>query len=183
MCILVTNNEKSIAEEITYTRASRILSEYVNKKGVKMPYYPNNNLRYFQADFVPSERTEINRRLLTARSTDLLCIKEDCFISNTKDWKISDKQAQVFTNGLGKFMVVVYHSRITNSVIEEITKKIETLETTEKVKVYAFNPTKDSIEDDFFKVADKIVAVPLPDSIYNAYLATFRSLKLNQDTL
>ena len=182
-CILVTNNENNICEEVTYERNKRVIEGYTNAKGIEVEGLENNNLRYFQADFVASERTEINRRLLTARSTDLLCIKEDCFISNTKNWEINEKQAQIFTNGLGKYMVVVYHSRITGSVIEEITKKIETLETTEKVKVYAFNPTKDSIEDDFFKVADKIVAVPLPDSIYNAYLATFRSLKINKDTL
>ena len=182
-CILVTNNENNICEDVTYKRNERVIQGYKNAKGIEVEGLENNNLRYFQADFVPSERTELNRRLLTARSTDLLCIKEDCFISKTKDWQINEKHAQIFTNGLGKYMVVVYHSRKTTEVIEELSKKIENLETSEKVKVYAFNPTKDAIEDDFFKVGDKIVAVPLPDSIYNAYLATFRSLKLNQDAL
>ena len=57
---------------------------------------------------------------------------------------------------------------------------IKNLETTEKIKVYAFSPERETIEDDFFEVADSIDAVPLPDSIYNAYRATFRSLKLNK---
>ena len=129
---------------------------------------------------MPSERTEMNRRLLTARSTELLCIKENCYIDNTKDFSINEKQAKLFTNGLGKYMVVVYHTRNQDQVIEQLSEIIADLDTTEKVKVYAFSPEKEIIEDDFYKVADKITAVPLPDSIYNAYRATFRTLKLDK---
>lgn len=179
-CILVTNNENKIAEEVTYERNKRVIQGYTNAKGEQVEGLVNNNLRYFQADFVPSERTEINRRLLTARSTELLCIKEDCFLDVTKDYNIKERQAKLFTNGLGKYMIVIYHSRNQEEVIGQLTELIQNLETTEKIKLYAFSPEKESIEEDFFAVADKISAVPLPDSIYNAYRATFRTLKLNQ---
>ena len=76
-------------------------------------------------------------------------------------------------------MIVIYHSRNQEEVIGQLTELIQNLETTEKIKLYAFSPEKESIEEDFFAVADKIAAVPLPDSIYNAYRATFRTLKLN----
>ena len=178
-CILVTNNENKIAEEVTYERNKRVIQGYTNAKGEQVEGQVNNNLRYFQADFVPSERTEINRRLLTARSTELLCIKEDCFLDVTKDYNIKERQAKLFTNGLGKYMIVIYHSRNQEEVIGQLTELIQNLETTEKIKLYAFSPEKESIEEDFFAVADKIAAVPLPDSIYNAYRATFRTLKLN----
>ena len=178
-CILVTNNENKIAEEVTYERNKRVIQGYTNAKGEQVEGLVNNNLRYFQADFVPSERTEINRRLLTARSTELLCIKEDCFLDVTKDYNIKERQAKLFTNGLGKYMIVIYHSRNQEEVISQLTELIQNLETTEKIKLYAFSPEKESIEEDFFAVADKIAAVPLPDSIYNAYRATFRTLKLN----
>ena len=178
-CILVTNNENKIAEEVTYERNKRVIQGYTNAKGEQVEGLVNNNLRYFQADFVPSERTEINRRLLTARSTELLCIKEDCFLDVTKDYNIKERQAKLFTNGLGKYMIVIYHSRNQEEVIAQLTELIQNLETTEKIKLYAFSPEKESIEEDFFAVADKIAAVPLPDSIYNAYRATFRTLKLN----
>ena len=178
-CILVTNNENKIAEEVTYERNKRVIQGYTNAKGEQVEGLTNNNLRYYQADFVPSERTEVNRRLLTARSTDLLCIKEDCFLDVTKDYNIKERQAKLFTNGLGKYMIVIYHSRNQEEVIAQLTELIQNLETTEKIKLYAFSPEKESIEEDFFAVADKIAAVPLPDSIYNAYRATFRTLKLN----
>lgn len=178
-CILVTNNENKIAEEVTYERNKRVIQGYTNAKGEQVEGLVNNNLRYFQADFVPSERTEINRRLLTARSTELLCIKEDCFLDVTKDYNIKERLAKLFTNGLGKYMIVIYHSRNQEEVIAQLTELIKNLETTEKIKLYAFSPEKESIEEDFFAVADKIAAVPLPDNIYNAYRATFRTLKLN----
>lgn len=178
-CILVTNNENKIAEEVTYERNKRVIQGYTNAKGEQVEGLVNNNLRYFQADFVPSERTEINRRLLTARSTELLCIKEDCFLDVTKDYNIKERQAKLFTNGLGKYMIVIYHSRNQEEVIAQLTELIQNLETTKKIKLYAFSPEKESIEEDFFAVTDKIAAVPLPDSIYNAYRATFRTLKLN----
>lgn len=179
-CILVTNNENKIAEEVTYERNKRVIQGYTNAKGEQVEGLTNNNLRYYQADFVPSERTERNRRLLTARSTELLCIKENCFIDKTNDFGINEKQAKLFSNGLGKYMVVVYHTRNQVEVINQLSSIISGLETSEKVKVYAFSPEKEIIEDDFYKVADKITAVPLPDSIYNAYRATFRTLKLDK---
>ncbi|MDM1137818.1 site-specific DNA-methyltransferase [Empedobacter sp. R132-2] len=179
-CIIVTNNENQIAEKVAYERNKRVIQGYTNAKGEQVEGLINNNLRYYQADFVPSERTEVNRRLLTARSTELLCIKENCFIDKTNDFGINEKQAKLFSNGLGKYMVVVYHTRNQEEVIEQLSSIISGLETSEKVKVYAFSPEKEIIEDDFYKVADKITAVPLPDSIYNAYRATFRTLKLDK---
>ena len=45
--------------------------------------------------------------------------------------------------------------------------------------MYAFSPEKETLMEDFWDVADHIEAVPLPDAIYNAYRATFRTIKLN----
>jgi len=180
-CILVTNNENNIAEEVTYERNKRVIQGYTNAKGDQVEGLTNNNLRYYQSDFIPSARTEVNRRQLTARSTELLCIKENCYHCITADFGINPKQAQLFTDLLGRYMVVVYHSRSMEAVVEKLTEVIQGLETTEKVKIYAFSPEKDSIEDDFFAVQDKIETVPLPDSIYNAYVATFRNITLSQN--
>lgn len=180
-CILITNNENNIAEEVTYERNKRVIEGYTNTKGEKIEGLTNNNLRYYKADFVPSEKTEINRRLLTARSTELLCIKEDCYLDVTKEYDISERQARVFTNGLGKYMFVIYHSRNHLEVVNKLSEVAKKIETTEKIKVYAFSTEKEIIEDDFYKIADKIEAVPLPDSIYNAYRATFRTLKLDRE--
>ena len=64
-CILVTNNENNICEEVTYERNKRVIQGYTNAKGTQVPGLTNNNLRYYKTGFVPSAKTEVNRRLLT----------------------------------------------------------------------------------------------------------------------
>jgi adenine-specific DNA-methyltransferase len=177
--IICTNNQNGIAENICYERNKRKITGYTSTLSHITESLVNNNLRYYKACFIPSERTEVNRRKLTQESTDLLCIKEDCYNNVSKEYFLNEKEAKLFTNGLGKFMLVVYHSRNQMEVVEKLTGIIPTIETTEKIKLYAFSPEKETIEADFLSVADKIEAVPLPDSIYNAYRATFRTLKLD----
>jgi adenine-specific DNA-methyltransferase len=179
-CILVTNNENNICEEVTYERNKRVIKGYTNTKGVNIEGLKNNNLRYFKSEFVPSSKTEQNKRLLTQASTNLLCIKEDCYQDITEKEGFNSLHCSIFTNGIGKYLIVVYHSRQINTVCEQLTNYIKGLETTEKVKLYAFSPEKETLLEDFYEVQDKIYAVPLPEAIYNAYRATFRTLKLDK---
>ena len=43
-----------------------------------------------------------------------------------------------------------------------------------------FTARAETLVADFWEVADKIEAVPLPEAIYNAYRATFKTIKLNK---
>ncbi len=61
--------------------------------------------------FYSSNKSETNRRLLTHSSTDLLCIKEDCYTDLTEDNGFNIKQCRIFTNDAGKYLIIVYHSR------------------------------------------------------------------------
>lgn len=179
-CILVTNNENNICEEVTYERNKRVIQGYTNAKGVAIAGLENNNLRYYKSECVPSSKTEQNKRLLTQLSTELLCIKENCYQDITATAGFNKLQCGIFTNSKGKYLIVLYHSRQINAVCEQLTNYIKGLETTEKVKLYAFSPEKETLMDDFYEVQDKIAAVPLPEAIYNAYRATFRTLKLEK---
>lgn len=179
-CILVTNNENNICEEVTYERNKKVIQGYTNSKNEQITGLTNNNLRYFKSEFVPSSKTEQNKRLLTEASTELLCIKEDCYQDITEKEGFNRLHCGVFTNGSGKYLVVVYHSRQINAICEQLTNYIKGLETTENIKLYAFSPEKETLLEDFYEVEDKIDAVPLPEAIYNAYRATFRTLKLDK---
>jgi adenine-specific DNA-methyltransferase len=179
-CILVTNNENNICEEVTYERNKRVIQGYTNSKNEQIIGLANNNLRYFKSEFVPSSKTEQNKRLLTQASTELICIKEDCYQDITSTEGFNSLHCSIFTNGIGKYLIVVYHSRQINAVCEQLTNYIKVVETTEKVKLYAFSPEKETLLEDFYEVEDKIDAVPLPEAIYNAYRATFRTLKLDK---
>ena len=179
-CILVTNNENNICEEVTYERNKRVIQGYTNAKGIQVEGLINNNLRYYKSDFVPSTKTEINKRLLTKAGTELLQIKENCYNNLTEANGFNSKQCAVFSDNYGKYMIVVYHSRKQQEVCEQLVDYIKTLDTAHPVKLYAFSPEKETLVSDFEEVADKIEAVPLPDAIYNAYKATLRTLKLER---
>ena len=151
------------------------------KKGEDIPGYRQNSLRYFKTDFVPSLKSEENRRKLTQSSTDLLCIKEDCYTDLTEANGFNIKQCRIFTNDAGKYLIIVYHSRQQIQVCEQLAEYIKTLNSlTEKVRLYGFSPEKETLTEDFIEVADKIEAVPLPEALYNAYRATFKAIKLDK---
>lgn len=182
-CILVTNNENNICEEVTYERNKRVIQGYTNAKGLEVGGLTNNHLRYYKSEFVPSTKNEANRRLLTNASTELLCIRENCFTDITKQAGFKSSECKVFQNDLGKYMVVIYHSRNFPSVCEQVNQWVSenfNLPLEEKVRLYCFSPEKDSLAEDFADIEDYIEAVPLPDAIYNAFRATFKTLKLDR---
>lgn len=180
-CILVTNNENNICEEVTYERNKRVIQGYTNNKGVEVAGLSANNLRYYKSAFVPSNKSEHNKRLLTTASTELLCIKEDCYTDITTANGYTAKQCRLFTNNSGRYLVVVYHSRHPLPVYKQLMAFINGIDTSvEKVRLYGFSPEKETLVEDFYEVAHKIEAVPLPEAIYNAYRATFKTLKLDR---
>ena len=180
-CILVTNNENNICEEVTYERNRRVIQGYTNAKGEWVKGLKNNNLRYYLVDFVDSAKTEVNRRKLTVLSTNLLQIKEECYLDITEVEGFDRSKCSIHSNEHGKYMVVIYHSRTQIETTELLSNWIAIrTDLSEKVKIYAFGHETEIIVDDFYAVADKIDAVPLPDAIYNAYRATFRTLKLDK---
>ncbi len=132
---------------------------------------------------MPSTKNEANRRLLTNASTELLCIRENCFTDITKQAGFKPSECKVFLNDLGKYMVVIYHSRNFPIVCEQVNEWVKenfNLPLEEKIRLYCFSPEKDSLAEDFADIEDYIEAVPLPDAIYNAFRATFKTLKLDR---
>ena len=158
-CILVTNNENNICEEVTYERNKRVIQGYTNAKGVAVEGLKNNNLRYFKSEYVSRETSLKNKRELTYLATELLCIKEDCYTEKT----IAIKDAKLFVNKKVA-LLVLFDDHIIPDAIEFI-KSFEG----PKIKVYVFSIGSDPYTEDFTEVLDKIELCALPDAIYKAY--------------
>jgi adenine-specific DNA-methyltransferase len=158
-CILTTNNENNICEDVTYPRCNRILKRYVNKKGKEMPFFSKNNLRYYKSEFISREPSLKNKRHLTQLATELLCIKEDCYAEQ----KINIKQARLFANSKVSLLIL-----FDDHVIPQALEFIKTLEAPE-IKVYVFSMGSDPYTEDFAEVLDKVTLCALPDAIYKAY--------------
>ncbi|HIQ85127.1 MAG TPA: site-specific DNA-methyltransferase [Candidatus Cryptobacteroides excrementigallinarum] len=165
-CILVTNNENNICEEVTYERNKRVIQGYTTPKGEEVPGLTGNTLRYYRTDFISRDRSPRNMRALVAASTDLLCIKNDIYKeARLAGRNINPKIARYFAEG-GRSMLVIYDER----AISAIVKILETVEPgKEKIKVYVFSAGSYAYDDEFEEVADKVELCALPDAIYQAY--------------
>lgn len=166
-CILVTNNENNICEEVTYERNKRVINGYTTPKGVEVEGLKNNRLRYYKTDFISRDRTMRNMRQLVNASTDMLCIKEDLYTEQKMFgcWKINPKVARYFSDGK-KHMLVVYDER----AVEQLPDMIAKIDFGgKKLKIYIFSPERYAFDDDFYEVQDKVQLVALPAAIYDAY--------------
>lgn len=167
-CILVTNNENGICENVTYERNKRVIQGYTTPKGEDVPGLTANTLRYYKTDFISRDRTQRNMHALVEAATDLLCIKEDLYEEQTHfgRYKTHPKALRYFAQG-SKRMLVLYRDEYTEEVAAEI-ENIE-LPQDEKIKIYIFSPSRYAYDDMFQDVAEKVTLVALPAAIYDAY--------------
>lgn len=165
-CILCTNNENGICENVTYERNKRVIQGYTKPNGVHVEGLKDNNLRYYRTDFVSRNRSTKNMRRLVQLSTDMLCIKENLY-DEQKTFAGMPTYKNIyryFTHGEQK-MLIIYDERY----VDEIVKLINSVETSEKIKVYVFSPSEDPWEACFEAVNDKVELCALPQAIYNTY--------------
>ncbi len=166
-CILVTNNENNICEEVTYERNKRVIEGYTTPKGNHVEGLHNNNLRYYKTKLLPRERTQLNMRDLVNAATDLLCIKEDLYDEEVTfgRYKVHPKLMRYFSDGM-RHMLIVYREEIVDQLAEEIA----TMDFgKERLKIFIFSPARYAFNDNFFEVQDKVELVALPAAIYDAY--------------
>jgi len=166
-CILVTNNENNIAEEVTYERNKRIIQSYTNAKGQKVEGLTNNNLRYYKTDFVDRVPSLSNKRQLTKLATELLCIKENCYQEVTLQL-LTAKWHRLFTNGKDKYVYIVYDDFYIEDAVE-LLKKFILKNKEAKIKVYVFSNGQYAYAEEFEEIAENITLSALPDAIYKAY--------------
>ena len=165
-CILVTNNENGICENVTYERNRRVIQGYTTPKGEQVAGLTGNTLRYYKTDFVGRTRSVQNMRRLVNLSTDMLCIKEDLYTEQPTfcGERTYKNIFRYFSDGQ-KQMLVIYREE----AIEHLVELIYDMDVTDKIKIYVFSPSEDPWEDSFEDVSDKVELCALPAAIYNAY--------------
>ena len=165
-CILVTNNENNICEEVTYERNRRVIQGYTNAKGEEVAGLTKNNLRYYRTGFVGRNRSMQNMRKLVNLATDMLCIKEDLYTEqNTFGGQKTYKGIFRYFDDGKKQMLVIYREE----AIDELVDIIYDMDIPQPIKVYVFSPSEDPWEGSFDDVSDKVELCALPQAIYNTY--------------
>lgn len=166
-CILVTNNENKICEEVTYERNKRVINGYTTPKGEQVEGLKNNSLRYYKTELLPREKSPRNMRALMAAATELLCIKEDLYEESKRfgRYRTNPKTIRYFEKG-DKRMLIIFCEELADQIAEEI----KTLDFGgDKLKIYIFSPDRYAFDDNFYEVQDKVTLVALPAAIYDAY--------------
>lgn len=165
-CILATNNENGICENVTYERNRRVIQGYTTPKGEEIPGLTHNNLRYYKTKLLPRQQTVKNKRVLVEASTDLLCIKNNVYTEQTcfAGRKLKPSCARYFDNGETK-MLVIYNELTVDAFAETIYH----MDVEGKILIYVFSNTRYAYDDNFEDVLDKVELCALPAAIYDAY--------------
>ena len=166
-CILVTNNENGICENVTYERNKRVIQGYTTPKGDLVDGLTGNNLRYYKADFISREPSSKNKRELVKAATDLLCIKENLYEEakmTCKGKTLRKDYARRFADG-DKEMIIIFEPAVIKYIVEEL----KTWSMKESIKIYVLSEGRYAYDDDFKDVIEKVTLCALPDAIYQAY--------------
>ena len=175
-CILVTNNENGICENVTYERNKRVICGYTTPKGEQVAGLTDNTLRYYKTDFVPRKPNNTNKRKLVAAATDLLCIKNDVYQEQDSfgGHKLKPAAARYFDDGQTR-MLIIYNEL----AVDAFVKVIDRMEVNGRIKVYVFSNNRYAYADNFEPVADKVEVCALPAAIYDAYQKVLKPRKRN----
>lgn len=170
-CILVTNNENNICEEVTYERNKRVIQGYTNAKGEKVDGLTNNNLRYYKSEFVGREPSIKNKKEITRLATELLCIKEDIYSEQKQigGYQLNATYVRCFQQGQ-LYLLVIYDEDVIEQMVEVI-QQVVAADATRKTqfKVYVFSNGQYPYTEEFEEVWPYVTLCALPDAIYKAY--------------
>ena len=175
-CILITNNENGICENVTYERNKRVIQGYTTPKGEQVAGLTGNTLRYYKTTFVSREPNNRNKRDLVAAATDLLCIKNDVYQEQSVfgGHKLKPAAARYFDDGRTQ-MLIIYNELAVNAFV----RVIAGMEVNGRIKVYVFSNNRYAYADNFEPVADKVEVCALPAAIYDAYQKVLKPRKRN----
>ncbi len=165
--ILCTNNgdeksEHKICEDICYLRIKKVIEGYKNKKGKTIKAL-KGNLKYLKTDFINLDKiTDDLRKKMVNRSTEILCLKEDCFsvVKNGKMIKIYQNKDIYLAILFDLFM------------FDEFKKDLLKLEH-KKIKMYIFSPSKINFKQELEHLNLNLELEDIPDPILETYKKIF----------
>jgi adenine-specific DNA-methyltransferase len=123
----------------------------------------NVNLKYFVTEFVDGAETDQNKRKLVEKTTEMLCLKEDCFIDI-----VLKKQFKIFKNNDSKHLGIIFDV----DGIEDFKKEL--LKINSKIDLYIFSLDESVHEDEFKNVLDLVNLKAIPETILNTYRRIFK---------
>lgn len=173
----ILNNADEFLEEIEQLKIKKGHPKYQLelKEGIVKLYGVDNksgtveglggNLKYYKTSFVNSEPTHRNKKLLTEKSIEMLCIRENTFdeVSITPDIAIYKNEK--------KYTAILFNEM----KIEEFKREIKELKL--KVSVYVFSLEGDDFSEDFEDLKNNVTICSIPEAILKVYRRIYETAK------
>ncbi|MGY2134428.1 site-specific DNA-methyltransferase [Hymenobacter sp. HD11105] len=172
-CILVTNNENNICEQVTYERNRRVIQGYTTPKGMVVQGLSNNSLRYYRTALAESSRRVEHKRALVRRATELLCFKDGCHFPLVS--VPAHSELCLFGNqptASMRFVLMVYDEAAVGAAVDLLDALLPPAGTISAVRafVYVFADGHDPYTDDFEPVAGRGAELcAVPEALLQAY--------------
>lgn len=168
-CIICTNNENTICEEITYPRIKNIIQGYKNSKGEQIPGL-GNSLKYYKTAFIGKNNaknaTDDDRTELARRAGYLLSLGE-----NMLDEVESNEYFQIFTDK--KNATAIYFTDDYEMLDDFIEKMEEISSEYKKIIIYVFSwSTGSEIVNEFAHIRNAEIK-PIPTPILEIYKSIY----------
>lgn len=157
--ILCTNNENNIADKVCLKRIKAVINGHKDFKdltGIK------SNLKYYKTSFIDAKITDSNKKALTIKATEMLCIKENTYIEvNTKS-----KHFRLFKKN-NKYTGIIY-DYLEIDMFKKFIKHIDGIFT-----VYIFSLDDECFYEEFSDLRQKVKLSPIPEAILRIYRRIF----------
>ncbi|MBR9683750.1 site-specific DNA-methyltransferase [Candidatus Woesearchaeota archaeon] len=163
--ILVTNNEGNICTKICYPRVKKVIKGYKNTKGQKVKGL-GGNLKYYKTDFVGAEPTHRNKKLLTDKSIEMLCLKE-----NTFNEVLNKKYFSIFKSKV-RYTAILFNEL----KMEQFKKEIKKLKL--PISIYVFSLEGDDFREEFVESQNDITLCSIPEAILKVYRRIYGTDKI-----
>ena len=155
--ILCTNNENNICHDVTYPRMKKVIEGFTLGNKKEKIEGLGGNLKYYKTNFVGSEPTHRNKKLLTEKSIEMLCIRE-----NTFEQVLSKNDISVFKSKT-KYTALLFNEM----KMEEFKREIKKLKL--PVSIYVFSLEGDDFSKDFEDLKNDITLCSIPEAIMKVY--------------
>ncbi len=155
--ILCTNNEKKIAEGVTFPRIKNVIKGYADQAGIPA------NVRYFKTAFVSKSKvSDDTRRALVKKSTEMICVRENTFE------KIIDKSGYKIYKDGNHVTGILFDLEALDAFKGALRKqKLNS-------HLYVFSLSNDTYNDDFEDLGLEHELCPIPESILEVYRKLFK---------
>ena len=150
-------------DEVCQPRVKKVIQNLEKEAKNKVIKNRPGGFKYYKTDFVNAEPTDRNKKNLVDKSTEMLCLKEDCFDEFKKS-----KDFRIFKNSQNKYLGIIYD----DDGIELFKKEAKKMK--KKFVVYVFSLDESAREEEFEDIADSVQLKPIPAVILNVYKRIFK---------